>query len=119
MLKSGIQRNHDYKREAAGTGNASASQIKLGKIGKVVSQIISPVTTQIDVISMPGYGVDLLSEDGVEDAPQEDVEVAQQEEEHGHGLRRLRRIWERTEEEPKEAQGSNTMQLMWTSFMDG
>ena len=44
---------------------------------------------------MPGDGVDLLGEDGVEDAPQEDVEVAQQEEEHGHGLGRLRGIWER------------------------
>ena len=89
MLKSGIQRNHDYKREAA--GNASASQIELGKIGKVVTQIISPVTTQIDVISMPSDWVDLLCEDGVEDAPQEDVEVAQQEEEHRH---LFGRVWE-------------------------
>ena len=52
----------------------------------------SPVSTEIDVVAMPGDGVDLLGEDGVEDAPQEDVEVAQQEEEHRHGLGRLRGI---------------------------
>ena len=56
---------------------------------------LSPVSAEIDVIAMPGDGVDLLGEDGVEDAPQEDVEVAQQEEEHGYGLGGLRGICER------------------------
>ena len=73
------------------------------------TRIPSPVSAaEVDVVAVPRDGVDLLCEDGVQHAPQEDVEVAQQEEEHGHGLGRLRRIWERTAEEPKEAQGLNT-----------
>ena len=40
---------------------------------------------------MPGDGVDLLGEDSMQHAPQKDVKVAKQEEEHGHFFGR---IWE-------------------------
>ena len=49
--------------------------------------IISPVAAEVDVVALPRDGVDLLGEDGVQHAPQQDVEVAEQEEEHGHLVR--------------------------------
>ena len=39
---------------------------------------------EVDVVAVPRDWVDLLCEDGVQHAPEEDVEVAQQEEEHRH-----------------------------------
>lgn len=45
------------------------------------------VAAEVDVVALPRDGVDLLGEDGVQHAPQQDVEVAEQEEEHGHLVR--------------------------------
>ena len=43
---------------------------------------------------MPGDGVDLLGKDCMENAPQEDVQVSEQEEKHRH---LFGRIWEKKE----------------------
>ena len=50
----------------------------------------APVPAKVEIVAVPRDGIDLLGKDCVQHAPQENVEVTEQEEENGRHV-----YWER------------------------